>query len=99
MKFLHLISLLCVLSVIFTFQSKSQAFLKEADDDLNLNDNNSSDYENYNNELVKEDNFDNHDNDENRELSNNDTEFDQKALQEEIHNDLGSEKVSYKFDD
>lgn len=101
MKFLYLISLICLISVMFSLKSKSQSFLKEAEDDLEANDSLSNEYESYNNnELVKEDNFDNnHDNDNLQDFSINETGFDQKALQDEIHRDIGSEKVSYKFDD
>lgn len=97
MKFLCLISLLCMLSMILCYQTSNQSFLKEGDDEFNLNDNNLN--ENTNNELLKEDSFDNHDNEENKDVDLNDTEFDQQALKNEIHKDLGSERVSYKFDD
>jgi hypothetical protein len=101
MKFLFLISLLSLLSLIFSFQAKSQSFLKEAQDDLDMSDNLNSEYDGLsNNELVKEDNYDNnHDNENIQNFSINETGFNQKALEDEIHKDIGSEKVSYKFDD
>ena len=100
MKFLLLITLLSLLNLIFTFQSKSQSFLKEADDELELDDSKFNEYESQSNsELEKEDNYDKIDTEEANDLTNNGNEFDAKALQTEIHKDIGSEKVSYKFDD
>jgi hypothetical protein len=98
MKFLYLTTLLCLLSMLLAFRITNQSFLKEGDDELNLIDNNSNVLDNHNNELQKEDTFDN-DNQVNKEVDLNDSAFDQQALQNEIHKDLGSERVSYKFDD
>ncbi len=99
MKFLYLTTLLCLLSMLLAFKITNQSFLKEGEDELNSIDNNSDALDNHNNELQKEDSFDNRDNLENKEVDLNDTAFDQQALQNEIHKDLGSQRVSYKFDD
>jgi hypothetical protein len=100
MKFLLLLTLLSLLSLIFTFQAKTQSFLKEADDELDVDDSKFNEYESQNtSELEKEDTFDKSDSDEVNPLSSNENEFDVQALQNEIHHDIGSEKVSYKFDD
>jgi len=47
---------------------------------------------------INRNNYDNGD-DVDREFSNRGSTFDEKALRDEIHKDIGSEKVSYKFDD
>ena len=98
-KFLLLISLFCLFSVIFNLRASSNSFLKESDDELDAADTKFNEYENEsNNELEKEDNYDKNQDSEMRD-SNNGADFDEKALQDEIHHDIGSEKVSYKFDD
>ena len=58
-KFLLLISLYCLFSAIYSLRAYSSTFLKESDDELNLDVSKPNDYENdSNNELEKEDNYD-----------------------------------------
>ena len=98
-KFLLIISLSCLFSIIFNLRVTSNSFLNDSEDELESTDTKLNEYENEsNNELEKEDKFDKNQNEDMNDSSNGD-DFNEKALKDEIHHDIGSEKVSYKFDD